>query len=919
MKVTDIPLTDVMERYLSVGSVLKEGKNRWKIVCPFHKDTAPSLVLYDKTEDGGGWDYHCFVCGAHGNAVSMLVDLGKATSEDQAVDMLMQDFNLKFPAKVTVVEFAKFKGLDADYLKENGWKDIEQGVAIPYLTQRHDPLATKVRVKYHGKDKYIYKNDASNPASHLMPYGLHWLDTYDAELPLYITEGETDCMTLRQAGFQAIGLPSANGFKPEFYIYFDRFETIVVVKDNDEPGWKLVTDLAVPFKDRLYMVVMPKGIKDINSYHMAKCRAETEMFKRMFPNLQVLPATPDTFIKAVASGEVEPIERACWDMVARYLPYETEQLYFKERMVKEGHVSKTLVNSCMKSMKRAKEETDGMGEFLIKDNCYYKSVGFGNRQVEVKISNFILVPEHDIRSDDDITRVVTLTNQQGETKKGVKLSSEAMTSTNKLNLALVGSGNFIFTGTTEDLFKLCIMIFEQTKHTLHSPKRIGRLESGGWLFGNLGIDSKGRIVRPANGVIDMDGTAYVPRSVVVDDGDASTSQDVPSFNLADYRKTCEKDFLYKTAYSLKTTFGTYGAYLGLGWAVAGWFSDMIFDEYGFFPYLFVSGKRSSGKSVLSTMLQGVYGFDAANAGMSIETPSNVGILRYLGYRSSLPCWYDDYRSGVKRIQMKDGLLLDVYNRHGSIKGTREGGTVFQEKINGFVLLSGEDTPSNNALLTRCCVVQLSANERDPDYFTEAQSYMALLRTKALKWAKASSRGDRRILDCIAECTEYIFNKNGDIRYARNYGIFAGAFLYAFGDVILDKKEFMKSLAANAYLEKKEIDGAHPMAEFFNDFPDMIAKGFLVRDREFTVLSDGNVAIRMREAHKGWTDYKRAAPLSEKTLRDYVRKECFFHSEDRVYFPSAGRFRGFILRPEKMKTEFEDFCEAVVHVDVPPEY
>ena len=61
------------------------------------------------------------------------------------------------------------------------------------------------------------------------------------------------------------------------------------------------------------------------------------------------------------------------------------------------------------------------------------------------------------------------------------------------------------------------------------------------------------------------------------------------------------------------------------------------------------------------------------------------------------------------------------------------------------------------------------------------------------------------------------------------------------------------------------------------------------------------------------------PLSEKTLRDYVRKECFFHSEDRVYFPSAGRFRGFILRPEKMKTEFEDFCEAVVHVDVPPEY
>ena len=434
------------------------------------------------------------------------------------------------------------------------------------------------------------------------------------------------------------------------------------------------------------------------------------------------------------------------------------------------------------------------------------------------------------------------------------------------------------------------------------------------------------MVRIQHGVYELDGKTYAPRSVVLEDGDASTNSDLPTFDIESFRRASHPDYLHKCSSALKRTFGTYGAYLALGWCVAGWFSDQIYDAYGFYPYLFVSGKRSSGKSVLSTMLQGSFGFNAANAGMSIETPSNVGILRYLGYRSSLPCWYDDYRSGVKRIEMKDGLLLDVYNRHGSVKGTKDAGVIRQEQVNGFILLSGEDTPSNNALLTRCVIVQLSASERDADYFAEAQEHMALLNSKALSWAKASTRG-ANILSYIDEATKRIFEKNGDIRYARNYGIFAGAFLWAFGDSIFDEREFMAHLTKNAYKEKVEIDSAHPMAEFFNDFPDMIAKGFVVRDRDFTVVEDsttdsaklGMVALRMRECHKGWCDYLRETKLREKTLRDYVRKEPFFYSEERSYFKAVGRYQSYIVNSSIMEEEFPDFCEAVLQRDYDAPY
>jgi hypothetical protein len=272
--------------------------------------------------------------------------------------------------------------------------------------------------------------------------------------------------------------------------------------------------------------------------------------------------------------------------------------------------------------------------------------------------------------------------------------------------------------------------------------------------------------------------------------------------------------------------------------------------------------------------------------------------------------------------MKDGLLLDVYNRHGAVKGTKDGGMIRQEEVNGFVLLSGEDVPSNNALLTRCVIVQLSAMERNASYFDSAQSHMELLRVKALKWAKLSARykgrgkGERDLLNTIDAVTQKIFEKNGDIRYARNYGIFAGAFLWAFGNSIPDKTDFMRYLTVNAYSARVEIDAAHPMAEFFNDFPDMIAKGFIVRERDFAPLADvqgvepGLIGIRSRECHKGWCDYRRAEGISERTLRDYIKKEPFFHSEDRVRF-SNGRFRCLIVRTERMKMEFEDFCEVVL--------
>ena len=48
---------------------LSRAGREWKACCPFHKEKTPSFTINDEK----GF-YHCFGCGAHGNAIRFLTD-----------------------------------------------------------------------------------------------------------------------------------------------------------------------------------------------------------------------------------------------------------------------------------------------------------------------------------------------------------------------------------------------------------------------------------------------------------------------------------------------------------------------------------------------------------------------------------------------------------------------------------------------------------------------------------------------------------------------------------------------------------------------------------------------------------------------------------------------------------------------------
>lgn len=85
-----IPLEDVMQR---LGIVTARRGATTQALCPFHQDTRPSLNIYPA--DGvTAAHYHCFACGAHGNAID-LVKKVEGLEFLPAVQWLAQQFGIK--------------------------------------------------------------------------------------------------------------------------------------------------------------------------------------------------------------------------------------------------------------------------------------------------------------------------------------------------------------------------------------------------------------------------------------------------------------------------------------------------------------------------------------------------------------------------------------------------------------------------------------------------------------------------------------------------------------------------------------------------------------------------------------------------------------------------------------------------------
>jgi hypothetical protein len=131
---------------------------------------------------------------------------------------------------MSAIEATTWKGLRPETMLAAGIHADEDGLTfIPYRLTDGPTFRTRV-VAPDGRRWW------SDDGQGQLLFGLELEPGFHPELPVLITEGETDCLAARELGWQALGAPGARSFRSEWRAVFERFDVIYAVGDGDAAG-----------------------------------------------------------------------------------------------------------------------------------------------------------------------------------------------------------------------------------------------------------------------------------------------------------------------------------------------------------------------------------------------------------------------------------------------------------------------------------------------------------------------------------------------------------------------------------------------------------------------------------------------------------------------------------------------------------
>ena len=260
----------------------KVGRN-WVGLCPFHDDSKPSFTVFPETQS-----YYCFGCGKGGDVFRFLQDHEKIDLKG-AVNRLAQlsgqsamfRFDTKemeawarvrealkdsvefyhsclnpdafhyieakrglSPQLIKRMKLGYAKGglndallkkgypseacLKAGVVKADGRDYFLHRIIIPYLKNREV-------VQIRGR---LFPDEIISPAKYLPLPGPVRLYNEDALRfqNIVLTEGEFDCLSLLDKGFDAIGVPGVNAFKEEWVAGFKGKDVFIAFDNDHDPA-----------------------------------------------------------------------------------------------------------------------------------------------------------------------------------------------------------------------------------------------------------------------------------------------------------------------------------------------------------------------------------------------------------------------------------------------------------------------------------------------------------------------------------------------------------------------------------------------------------------------------------------------------------------------------------------------------------
>jgi len=288
-KLRDLPIVGVAQRLgLRVNS-------RRQCLCPFHDDHHPSMSL------GRNNKYRCFVCGAHGDVIELVMRHLQKSFPD-ACRWLADESSVvltEYKPAETVCEAKPFDAshyapfFERPFLNDEARRFLfderrldPRVVSWCRLTSWHDRQGVAwLETPYYDREGRLVGIQNRNLVRGALPrfrfpagsqctvYNLPVLNRLRHGEELYITEGCSDCWAMLSAGHKAIAIPSATLLTKEVRNQLEtcnlQLEThFHMYPDRDEPGERLFLQLK-ELLPSLQHHQLPPGCKDFSEYYLS--------------------------------------------------------------------------------------------------------------------------------------------------------------------------------------------------------------------------------------------------------------------------------------------------------------------------------------------------------------------------------------------------------------------------------------------------------------------------------------------------------------------------------------------------------------------------------------------------------------------------------------------------------------------------
>ncbi len=155
------------------------------------------------------------------------------------------------------------------------------------------------------------------------------------------------------------------------------------------------------------------------------------------------------------------------------------------------------------------------------------------------------------------------------------------------------------------------------------------------------------------------------------------------------------------------------AELLIAYYVATIFSDLIYKaNFGYFPLLFLFGKRQSGKSTAARSIMYMFGKPPMEDGINLASGStSTGMQRSMDSTTNHPFWGNEYKNSIHKNTIE--ALKGIADRNGKLTGVKSGGNETRiAKPRGSGIISGQDLPTQDpALSSRSLLGEFDDNNR----------------------------------------------------------------------------------------------------------------------------------------------------------------------------------------------------------------